>query len=86
TSYHRDSQESMQQFNDRIAAKSSQRSLHDVRRTMIQTHANLVSVLHAEVNRPFMMLERIESAIADDTYRHYDQHLVRVFSLDAVNG
>lgn len=81
-----DNLETTQQFNDRVADEARDLPIDEVRRAMMRTHNQFIAALHAEVNRPMPMLERIEAAIAEDTHRHYDQHAQHVMSLGSVNG
>lgn len=71
---HRDTLESVQEINDRAIIEARDRSVVDVRPHMMQVHDELISSMDAQMATPIETLERIEAAIGEPTWRHYNEH------------
>ena len=70
--------ESLDQFNERTLEASRGFELDVLQERMTSTHSKLIATLEGASNQPTDILERIEWATADDTWKHYNQHIEQI--------
>jgi hypothetical protein len=76
----RDTLESTQEINDRTSAEHAQVPIENLRVTLLATHQRLINELNSAATSPVDVLERIEWAVSEDTWKHYDDHLEQIRS------
>lgn len=69
-----DTGETLDAFNERTAREFQAASLDGLIERMHRTHENLLVTLGSAAGATDETVQWIEHAIADDTWKHYDQH------------
>jgi hypothetical protein len=76
----RDTLETTQEINDRTSAERAHEPVQQLRATLLSTHQRLMDELSTAASSPRDVLERIEWAVSEDTWKHYDTHLEQIRS------
>lgn len=66
--------ESLDEFNDRTAKEFRDLSLDDLLANMHKTHERLLGAFESASRSSNDILDRVEWAIAEDAWKHYDEH------------
>jgi hypothetical protein len=82
----RDTLETTQEINDRTSAERAHVPAEQLRATLLATHQRLMQELTNAASSSPGVLERIEWAVSEDTWKHYDTHQEQIRSRFSSSG